>query len=342
MGRIDDLRLVTRVARLYHERGFSQPEIALQLHISQAKVSRLLKRAVEDGIVRTTVTVPLGIHVDLEDALQARYRLQDVVVADSLVDDDGSVLRDIGAAAAHYLETTVSPTDIVGISSWSATLLAMVDSMQPSTARAARVVQILGGVGNPSAEVHATQLTRRLAQLLRAEATLLPAPGVVGSAEARDVLNEDIFVARAMRYFAQITVALVGIGTVEPSSLLASSGNIFSAAELESLRAAGAAGDICLRFFDQHGQAVETALDRRVIGMDMAQLGRVDRAIAVAGGPRKRAAIRAALAGGLIRGLITDRFTAEKLLADSDSDSDSNPHADAGESPAGPSAAALR
>ncbi len=76
MGRIDDLRLVTRVARLYHERGFSQPEIALQLHISQAKVSRLLKRAVQDGVVRTTVTVPLGIHVDLEDALQARYRLQ--------------------------------------------------------------------------------------------------------------------------------------------------------------------------------------------------------------------------------------------------------------------------
>jgi hypothetical protein len=74
----------------------------------------------------------------------------------------------------------------------------------------------------------------------------------------------------------------------------------------------------------------------------MGQLGRVDRAIAVAGGPRKRAAIRAALAGGLIKGLITDRFTAEKLLADSDSDSDSNPHADAGESPAGPSAAALR
>jgi DNA-binding transcriptional regulator LsrR (DeoR family) len=336
VGRIDDLRLVTRVARLYHERGFGQREIADQLHISQAKVSRLLQRAVQDGLVRTTVAVPLGIHVDLEDALQARYGLQDVVVADSLVDDDGSVLRDIGAAAAHYLETTVRPTDIVGISSWSATLLAMVDSMQPSTARAARVVQILGGVGNPSAEVHATQLTRRLAQLLRAEATLLPAPGVVGSAEARKVLVEDMFVARATQYFSQISVALVGIGTVEPSSLLASSGNIFSAAELESLRKAGAAGDICLRFFDRLGRPVETALDRRVIGMDMAQLSRVGRAIAVAGGPRKRAAIHAALTGGIIGVLITDRFTAKHLLADSDSN-----HIAAGNLPAGLISAAL-
>jgi DNA-binding transcriptional regulator LsrR (DeoR family) len=64
--------------------------------------------------------------------------------------------------------------------------------------------------------------------------------------------------------------------------------------------------------------------------MDLAQLGRVDRAIAVAGGPRKLAAIQAALAGGLISGLITDRFTAEHLLAD----------ADVGESPASLSAAA--
>jgi DNA-binding transcriptional regulator LsrR (DeoR family) len=340
VARIDELRLVTRVARLYHERGLSQPETAQQLHISQATVSRLLKRAVQDGIVRTTVSVPLGIHVDLEDALSTRYNLQDVVVADSLVDDDASALRDIGAAAAHFLETTVAPSDVVGISSWSATLLAMVDAMHPSTSRASRVVQILGGVGNPSAKVHATQLTRRLAQLLRAEATLLPAPGVVGSAEARDVLSEDMFVARAMNLFPQISVALVGIGTVEPSSMLASSGNIFSASELDSLRNAGAVGDICLRFFDQHGRPVETALSERVIGIDLAQLGRVKRAIAVAGGPRKVGAIRAALQGGLISGLITDRFTAEHLVR-SESDSDPTTHADAGESPAGTIAAAL-
>ena len=50
-----------------------------------------------------------------------------------------------------------------------------------ASAAGAAVVQILGGIGNPSAEVHATQLTRRLAHLLSGPATLLPAPGVVGS-----------------------------------------------------------------------------------------------------------------------------------------------------------------
>src|SRR5687767_15095071 len=41
----DRLRLLTKVARLYHEQGVRQPEIATRLHVSQARVSRLLKEA---------------------------------------------------------------------------------------------------------------------------------------------------------------------------------------------------------------------------------------------------------------------------------------------------------
>lgn len=72
------------------------------------------------------------------------------------IEDDEQILRDIGAAAAHYLETTLKDGEIVGISSWSATLLAMVDAVH---ALPAPVVQILGGLGNPAAEVHANSLT---------------------------------------------------------------------------------------------------------------------------------------------------------------------------------------
>ena len=54
--------------------------------------------------------------------------------------------------------------------------------------------------------------------------------------------------------------------------------------------------------------------DERVIGIELAQLKRVPRAIAVAGGPGKTEAIRAALLGGWINCLITDTYTAERLL----------------------------
>lgn len=54
----DHVRLLVKVARMYHERGVRQPEIAAQLSMSQPRVSRLLKEAVERGVVRTVVVSP--------------------------------------------------------------------------------------------------------------------------------------------------------------------------------------------------------------------------------------------------------------------------------------------
>jgi DNA-binding transcriptional regulator LsrR (DeoR family) len=317
MARADDLRLLTTVARLYYLQGLRQPQIATQLDLSQATVSRLLKRAHEEGIVRTTVGVPSGIFPELEEALQAIYGIKRAIVVDTL-EDDAQIRRDLGAAAAHYLETTLKDGEIVGISSWSSTLLAMVEALHPlSAAVRAKVVQILGGVGNPAAEVHANSLTQRLARLLHGDAIYLSAPGVAGSAESKKVLLTDPFVWSTLDLFKDVTLALVGIGALEPSRLLASSGNIFAPEELALLRDRGAVGDICLRVFDRAGIPVVTPLDDRVVSMSLKELQKVRRAVGIAGGSRKYAAIRAALTGHWINVLITDRFTAERL-ADED------------------------
>ncbi|NBD36240.1 MAG: winged helix-turn-helix transcriptional regulator [Chloroflexi bacterium] len=316
MARIDELRLMTKVAQLYYEQDLRQTEIAENLNLSQSTVSRLLKRAEEEQIVRVTVSVPRGVHTDLEEALVANYGLHDAVVADCVRDDDDeSVARDIGRAAAYYLETTLNQGECIGVSSWSSTILAMVEVMrQIPRPIGARVIQILGGAGEPQAKVHAAYLASRLAELVRGDATFLPAPGLVDSADVRQVLLNDSSIREVIESFDEITLALVGIGTVEPSPLLASSGNIFSDEELDMLREKGAVGDILYRFFDAEGNPVQTPLADRVTGMDLDQLQRVERVVGVAGGARKFAAIRGALRGKLINTLITDRFTAERLV----------------------------
>jgi DNA-binding transcriptional regulator LsrR (DeoR family) len=317
MARIDELRLMAKVARMYYTQGLRQTEICERLNIHQSTVSRVLKRAERESIVRITVSLPPGTHTDIEDALQARYGLDEAVVVDCLEDEE-QIARDLGAAAAFYLENTLKPSDVVGISSWSAALLAMVNAMRPSQrVKNTRVIQILGGVGNPNAEVHATQVTRRLADLIGGEATLLPSPGVVGSKNARDVLMKDRFVREALDLFPKVTLALVGIGATEPSRALASSGNVFSPQELKVLAGKGAVGDICLRFFDAAGREVVTELNDRVISMELDQLHAVRRVVGVAGGRRKTNAIRGALAGKLVNVLITDLASAERLLEES-------------------------
>jgi DNA-binding transcriptional regulator LsrR (DeoR family) len=136
----------------------------------------------------------------------------------------------------------------------------------------------------------------------------------MGSADAKRVLLGDRYVREATALFADVTLAIVGIGAIEPSKMLAASGNVFSPHELDMLRARGAVGDICLRFFDAAGKPVSTPLDERVISIDLPELRRVDRVVGIAGGLRKTAAIRGALRGGLVNVLITDRSTAERLL----------------------------
>jgi len=118
---------------------------------------------------------------------------------------------------------------------------------------------------------------------------------------------------QAVQLFDKVTTALVGIGAIDPSPLLAQSGNIFSPQELNLLRSKEAVGDILLRFYDRNGTLVETGLEKRVISMSLEQLSKVNRAVGVAGGARKYVGILGGLRGHWINLLVTDHFTAERL-----------------------------
>jgi DNA-binding transcriptional regulator LsrR (DeoR family) len=314
MSRLDEVRLMAKVARMYYDHGIRQQEITERLSIHQSTVSRLLKRARETNLVRISVSAPVGIFPELEDALATRFQLQEAVIVDCPTEEEAMV-RDLGAATAFFLETTVKPNTVIGISSWSRALFAMVEALHPSdSGRGGKVVQILGGVGNASTQGHATQLAQKLASLIGASPVLLQAPGVIGSAEAKKVLSRDPAVREASDLFDKVDLALVGIGALEPSKLLASSGNIFSAEERAELSHSGAVGDICMRFFDGEGKPIKSPLMNRVIGIEPSSLKRAHRVVGVAGGPRKVHAILAALRGRWINVLITDRRTAESLL----------------------------
>ena len=318
MVNTDELRLMTKIARMYYERELRQGEIANIMGLSQSSISRLLNSAKEAGIVRITVNIPYGVNSEIEEQIEQKFGLKDAIVVDCEDDQDEILLqREIGAAAAYYVETIVHNNDVVGISSWSSSLLALVDAMHQVPGRSGiQVVQILGGIGNPSAEVHANRLTGRFASLVNGTAHFLPAPGILATEEALKVLLADQYVREATNLFNRVTIALVGIGDIEPSKLLTLSGNVFSLEEQEELRSKGAVGDILLRFFDEVGKPVKGPLSNRVVSMSLQQLTRANRAIAVAGGPRKFKAILGALRGKWINVLVTDRRTAERLLAE--------------------------
>ncbi len=312
----DQLRLLGKVARMYYERGIRQPQIAAELSLSQPRVSRLLRQAADVGIVRTVVTMPAGTHTELEEQIQLRYGIRDAVVVDASGAGD-DVLPALGTATADYLDVTLTGSHVVGVSSWSETLVTAVDLMRPKNiAVVDKVVQLVGGVGDPAVQMQASRLTGRLADLTGGTPVFLSAPGLVGTPAVRKALLRDPSVRAVTQLWSELDVALIGIGSLEPSPLLRRSGNALAEPEQEVLRSLGAVGDVCFRYFDAAGESVSSELDQRLIGITPRELMRVPRRIGVAGGARKHAAIRAALLGGWLTVLITDLEMGERLMMD--------------------------
>lgn len=64
-------------------------------------------------------------------------------------------------------------------------------------------------------------------QMVGAEPVYVQAPGIVADRRIRDALLGDSALTEVTRRWRELTMAIVGIGSIEPSDLLAESGNAF-------------------------------------------------------------------------------------------------------------------
>lgn len=333
-------RLLVKVAQLYHLQGLNQDQIGRQVGVSRSKVSRMLKEARERGLVEISIHYPARFSLDLERQLETELGLREAVVvnAGGVIGNQG--LSSVSGAASDYLVRVLQPGDVLGVSGGE-TVAHTVQVMPAVTVENVTVVQLgtkvayLGeGVAYSSAEValHAAQKLGSMDRLV-----LIPVPSLLDTETIRDALLRDTGVRRAMALLATCTVALVGIGALDPdpgaSDVTTSpTGAVIQPSdarsgqhcrrplpvtedELTELRDAGAVGEICARFIDRQGQPCVTSLDRRMVALDLTQLRAVPLVIGVARGRRKAAAILGAVRGGYVKALVTDDVTATEVLA---------------------------
>lgn len=317
VDQVDQKRLMAKVARLYHSSSLRQVEIADRLRISQTRVSRLLQQAADVGIVRTVVLPLTGLHAELEERLESRYSLAEAYVVEAVAEDEAELVRELGQATAAILDNLPVDVPRVGITSWSRTLRHMVDALGPLRTGTATVVEMLGDLGPPALQHEAARSTQRLASLTGADPVFLRTPGVVSAPGVRAaLLAHDAYAQHALELLDGLDLALVGVGTCEAVPPLPAGSNFFSDDQIREVVAAGAVGQVCLRFLDADGAPVASPLDDLVTGVTLDQIRAAKRRWGVAGGPAKYPAIRAALRGGWIDTFVTDAATARWLLDD--------------------------
>jgi len=318
---VENLRMMTKVAHLYHSRGMVQTDIAKTLGISQARVSRLLASAEEEKIIRTVVVSPPGLFAEVEQELERRFGLLQAHVIDASGETEEEGTESAGLALAPIFQILPMDDKTIGFTSWSRSMREFVVKLDPFTHSSAKsIVEMLGGVGEPGLQHQATSATQKLAEITNAKPLFLRVPGVVSAPEMKAALLEnDSHAELALDTLNEVDIALVGIGAATPSSHLTQGVNFFSDEQFARARELGAVGEINLRFLDKDGNPVRSELDDVIIGVELEQLRRAERRIGVSVGSRKHPAVLAALRGGWVNVLVTDIDTATFLLEKADS-----------------------
>lgn len=300
---------IIEVATWFYIHGRTQAEIARGLGLDPSTISRYLKRAREENIVRVEIQPPRPEHVDLGRELAMRYGLQRAIVIPGEF-SPGS----LGRSAAQYVEALFRRGMRIGVS-WGETLASMVRELQPGTISGLTVAQLGGGLGTTTPGIHGHELVQALAKLYpESRVHYLHAPAIVDSADIRNALLEDSTVRDALRAAARSEVALVGIGQMSPKATVFREGDL-GPKDRSLLIAAGAVGNVNLRYLDSEGRPV-SVLEDRTIAITWDELRAIPLVIAVAGGLDKVEAIQGALRSGCIHVVVTDEASAIRLLRD--------------------------
>lgn len=303
-------------AHLYYEVHLTQEEIAHRMEVSRPTVSKLLRRAHEEKIVRVAVRNPGERDLGLQGALSDVLGLKAAAVvpgAPKSVHARGVLLAQGTIALLKDCLPTLPRFRYMGLG-WGRAILALVEALEQTETLLggpAEVVPLVGGSGQSIDVFQGNELVRRAADAFGANPRLLHAPALVANKELRGALLSEPSIGAVVGAWSNLDVAVVGIG----KRLTVDYQHAYIAEYLQDeVLVSTAVGDVCSRYFDAAGNALGEEHDAGLIAISREDLGRIPLAVGVASGPEKVAAMIGAARGGLINAIVTDEGTARSCL----------------------------
>ena len=306
-SRLDD---AARAGWLYYVAGNTQDEIAHKLGISRQSAQRLVSMAISKKLIKVRLDHPIASCMALAEALTKRYGLKycDVVPSDP---SSTSTVLGVAEAAASYLERILrSPTPLVLALGTGRTIRAAVNQLPPMDCPHHKIVSLVGNIA-PDGSASFFDVITKISDTVKAPHFPMPVPVVASTVEEKAVLLELKPVKHVCDLAKRADVTMVGIGSLDDNAPLFEDGFI-TRGELRALRKAGAVGEIVGWAYDRDGAILRGLTNERVVSAPIGKVGAA-MVIGAAMGPSKLAAIRAALTGQLVSGLVTDEATAKAL-----------------------------
>ena len=151
-----------------------------------------------------------------------------------------------------------------------------------------------------------------MADTVKAPHYPMPLPVIATTVQDKTLMLAQKPVRNVIELGRQADVTFVGVGTMGDDAALIRDGFV-KPEEMRALVKAGAVGEIIGWAYDAQGQLIEGQADARGVSAPLDQPAR-RRVIGLAMAPPRLNAVKGALVGKLINGLITNEKMAELLL----------------------------
>ena len=312
---MDKLQLYN-VAKLYYIDGLGQQEIANITGYSRPQISRMLKEARSCRLVEITLHPPYGADPgELAQGLQDRFALQRAHVLDNSAYAETAMperIRAVAGYAAEYLAQQLPSCRKVGVG-WGHTIYPTVLATEHSS-RSLPVlfVPLTGNSGFSEPYYQTNSIVDRFAEKYKARGEFINAPAFSPTAEVRRCLIESNGLEQPGSIWDNIDLAYFSLGGPPATSDVIR--DIPNEGAADRLLQSDAVGDVLGYLFDRDGRLLEGEPWDRYLAMPLERLLQVKRRVCAALGRDKTAAIRAAIARGVMTELITDHYTALSLL----------------------------
>ncbi|MBP0598414.1 sugar-binding transcriptional regulator [Herbaspirillum sp. LeCh32-8] len=313
------LDLAARAAWMYYVAGNTQNEIAERLGISRQMAQRMVAYATDANLVKVQITHPVSSCLELAQGLQARYGLEVCRVVPGAGGADNphesqEMQQMLAVAGAELMEQYLSSEAplVVNVGS-GRTLKAAIEKISEMERPQHQIVSMIGAFASDGS-ANRYDVALQAAEKLRARFYLLPAPRVAESESDRQQwCNHRAYkIVTGLAERADIT--FLGIGTIALQGAMHEDGFIDDD-EVAQLQRQGAVGEMICHAFDRDGRILPSSLAARVTTPPLSAKPQRP-VIALAGGSKKADAVRAALRGGWLTGLVTDEVCARRALED--------------------------
>lgn len=315
---MDELKLMLKVAHYYYDDRMTQAEIAKKLSLSRLKINRMLKKMLEEGIVKIEINDYLCKDLELERKLERLYGLRSVSVLPS---EGGNNLRErLGAFAAGEVFQFLRADMNVALG-WGETLWQMVQHLRTDKKMNINTYQVVGGFKNQHLEGEALRrsvnrsdsVTINFAQKLGGVPHLFRCNIFVDNYETKKTLMGEQFIRDNIRDIKSCDAVILTASGLDPALTPFRQG-IMSLDHYNDLKRRGAVGFMAFNFVNSDGEYVECPIDDRKIAPTLEQIRKIPIIVVVSGGEANHEAIRALASSQMIDVLVTDRGTAHYLL----------------------------